>query len=208
MTALPHQLIRRLTPEEEELHRKRAELAALEDRLADRELELSTLHARLEQFRSRYMTAVGRRYAELDRIEAEIARLIAAKNPADPHAAEEARFRRQASEESARESEGFDQEPSVDQGRFTPSAELKNLFRMIAKAMHPDLAVDEDDRARRSSDTEPNRFAISSSLARRECLAAGIVIVERRDHGSIVLRRHSPRMTREANHGERCRSIR
>lgn len=149
MSADSRHIVRKFTPEEEELERKRAELAALEEQLADRELELTTLNARLEQFRSRYMSAVGRRYAELDRIEAEIARLIAAKNPSDPHARQEAQERREAAEESAREAGSFEKEPPVDRGRFTPSVDLKNLFRMVAKAMHPDLAASEEDRVRR-----------------------------------------------------------
>jgi len=141
--------VRKLNPEEEELDRQLVELAKLENQIGDRELELSTLQAQLEQFRSRYMSVVGRRYAELDRIEAKIAQLLALKNPDNADARQQAQFRREAAEESTREAGCFDNTTS-NQGRFTPTGELKNLFRMIAKAMHPDLAADEADRANRS----------------------------------------------------------
>ncbi len=66
-------LIRHVSPEEEELAQKEAELAALELELAERELGLATLQAELHAFEREYLHLVGSRYAELDRIEAQIA---------------------------------------------------------------------------------------------------------------------------------------
>ena len=63
---------RRLTPEERELDRKHTALAALEARLTQQELELTTLQVELRAFEAHYLRVVGRRYAELDDIEATV----------------------------------------------------------------------------------------------------------------------------------------
>ena len=65
------------TPEEEELKHKLEELALLEAELAEKELELATLTAELQALDSRYLRVVGRRFAQLDQLNAEIAELIA-----------------------------------------------------------------------------------------------------------------------------------
>ena len=60
------ELVRRLTPEEEELAAKRDELAQLEAQLADEELALASLKAELAGFEGLYLRRVGILYAELD----------------------------------------------------------------------------------------------------------------------------------------------
>ncbi|MDS3861592.1 hypothetical protein RIF25_12325 [Thermosynechococcaceae cyanobacterium BACA0444] len=70
-------LIRHVSPEEEELAQKEAELAALESELAERELGLATLQAELHAFEREYLHLIGSRYAELDRIEAQIIKYMA-----------------------------------------------------------------------------------------------------------------------------------
>ena len=109
-------LVRRLTPEEEEVERKRAELSVLETELSQRELDLATLHAELHAFERKYQQVIGIRYTELDRIEAQITEYMTYL------------------------------ESSQD---FKPSNSLKKLYRELAKQIHPDLATDETDRARR-----------------------------------------------------------
>jgi len=64
--AMSGNVIRRLKPEEEELLRKREELAAIRTTLAERELELVDLRAQLATFEGRYLRQVGTLYAELD----------------------------------------------------------------------------------------------------------------------------------------------
>lgn len=59
-------IVHRLSPEEEELAKKREELALLQAELAERELYLTDLRAGLSAFEGRYLREVGVLYAELD----------------------------------------------------------------------------------------------------------------------------------------------
>jgi DnaJ-domain-containing protein 1 len=109
-------LVRKLTPEEEELAKKKAELDSVEAELAQRELDLVTLHGELHSFERQYQQTIGMRYLELDRIEAQIEEYMAYLEEAQD---------------------------------FAPSESLKQLYRQIAKKVHPDLATDEAERVRR-----------------------------------------------------------
>lgn len=140
-------LTRRQTPEECELENKRAHLAALEAELAQRELDLTTLKAELTIFETRYLREVGVFYAELDEIEAQIAEAQAHLNPKNQQAQEQASRARAQAQESA-QTAGATQK-SGEQKKFTASESLKKLYRDIAKRLHPDLATDEAERARR-----------------------------------------------------------
>jgi DnaJ-domain-containing protein 1 len=142
-------LTRKQTPEEKELDRKRSELAALEIDLVQRELDLATLQAELHVFEARYLRVVGVRYAELDDIEAQIAEALARLKPKDRKAREEATQARTKAQESAESTEAI-REKEEPETKFTPSESLKKLYREVAKIIHPDLATDEKDRARRT----------------------------------------------------------
>jgi peptidoglycan hydrolase CwlO-like protein len=137
------EVIKNQTPEERELERKQAELAALEAELIQRELDLATLHAELADFESRYLRTVGVLYAELDEIEAQIAEAQARRRPSDPEAQERAyRARAQAQESS-------ETAKDISIPKPKPTESLKRLFREVAKRIHPDLATNDADRARR-----------------------------------------------------------
>jgi len=90
---MPGKIARRLKPEEEEVLRKREELAAIRAVLAERELELVDLRSQLAAFEGRYLRQVGALYAELDDWKARIAELQARLDPsaASKVQAEEAR---------------------------------------------------------------------------------------------------------------------
>lgn len=147
-------IIQKLTPERRELKRKRTELEELQDILTDHELDFATLEAELKTFESRYFQMVGIPMAELDDLKAEIAQILARRMPKDKEAQEVAQQASSQAETSARES-GFKRgesqklEEPEEKKKFKPSAELKKLYREVAKSVHPDLATDEEERAQR-----------------------------------------------------------
>ncbi len=142
------ELAKQNTPEERELAQKREELSSLQVLLAQRELDLTTLQAELHAFERRYFRVVGVRYAELDEVEAQIADLLSRSSPQDQDMRQRAAEARGRANESAHESKMV-QETAGHGEKFKPSDALKKLYRDVAKSIHPDLATDDDDRARR-----------------------------------------------------------
>jgi hypothetical protein len=144
-----------------ELEQRRAERAALETELAGRESELVALKAELRAFERRYLETVGRRYAELDEIEARLAE-AEGLNP----------------EETA---EGWAvDELSCGQARFQFTEKLKKLYREVARRFHPDLAADDEERHHRHQlMIEVNRAYEAGSEERlQELLDAGMSFQE------------------------------
>jgi len=138
------EIARRASPEEEELARKREELALLQAELAERELFLTNLRAELAAFEGRYLRQVGTLYAELDEWNAKIAERLAKEESTEESRSAAAQARIQADEsDSAVHGE------AAKAQEFIPSPELKALYREVAKRVHPDLATDEADRQRR-----------------------------------------------------------
>jgi hypothetical protein len=145
---MPLEKAKRLTPEQVELEKKRARLAELEAELADAELELATLQGSLLAFERRYLNVVGRRYAELDELKARLAEREARLRPKDKAAQEAVTTAQQKAAESAEAV--VDDLASAPPRDFRPTDELKKLYREAAKAMHPDLATNDEERARRT----------------------------------------------------------
>lgn len=137
-------IARRPSPEEEELATKRSELALLQAELAERELCLANLRAELSPFEGRYLREVGVLYAELDDWRAKIAQLIA-----EEEGTVEARAAASEARAQAEESDSAAHSEAARATDFTPSPELKKLYRDVAKRVHPDLATDKADRAQR-----------------------------------------------------------
>ncbi|MGA3075842.1 MAG: hypothetical protein ABSG56_19400 [Bryobacteraceae bacterium] len=138
-------IIRRLKPEEEEVLRKREELAAIRATLAERELELVDLRSQLAAFEGRYLRQVGTLYAELDEWKARISELDARLHPSDASTAQ-AEEAREHARQTFEEAHGGASEAKD----FSPSPELKRMYREAAKRIHPDLATDPADRERRT----------------------------------------------------------
>jgi chromosome segregation ATPase len=146
-------IIRRLRPEEEEVSRKRAELAAIQAALGDRELELVDLRGQLAAFEGRYLRQVGALYAELDEWRARVSELRA---QLDPSAAANERAKQARAQARQTYEDAHSQVSEVQD--FIPSTELKALFREAAKRVHPDFAKDSADLERRTRFmTEANR---------------------------------------------------
>jgi len=144
---------RRLSPEEEELAKKRQELAELQVQLADRELSFASRRAELAAFEGKYLRRVGVLYAELDEYNAKIAELMAKEVGTEEHRATATQARAQAAESYAA-SHG----EAAEAKDLPIPAELKSLYRDVAKRVHPDLSVDEADRKQREHlMTEANR---------------------------------------------------
>ena len=139
------QITRRLKPEEEEVLRKREELAAIRTVLAELELELVDFRSQLAAFEGRYLREVGALYAELDDWKARIAELQARLTPSAT-AKEQAQQAREQARQTHEEAHG----KASETRDFKASADLKRLYREVAKLIHPDLAKDSADLARRT----------------------------------------------------------
>ena len=96
---------RRLSPEEEELRTKQADLDSLLDRLAQNELDLETLHAEINSFFSAYNAAVLPKVAEAKGLRARIAQAIYVLDPTDT-ARSESQEARSSADEAERDRQG------------------------------------------------------------------------------------------------------
>ncbi len=135
------------TPEERELQKKLRMLSRLKNRLAENEETLLEFRTELKDFELRYITEVGRFYAELDELEAQIAEEEARLAPDDwiiQQIAEEARCR---AAESAKIAEDANDEFCTQ--KHQPTTTLKKAFRNLARMVHPDLTTDSEERERR-----------------------------------------------------------
>jgi len=150
------EIVRHISPQERELAEKRQELAILQAELTERELSAANLRAELGAFEGRYLREVGLLYAELDDWNARIAELAAEVSGTEQakSAAKDARAR-------ADESRAAAHDEAAGATDFSPSPELKSLFRDVVKLVHPDNATDEADRAVR------NKLMTEANLAYR-----------------------------------------
>jgi hypothetical protein len=139
------ELISSKSSEANELRIKQAELAALQSALAERELYLADLRIHLAAFEGRYLRQVGVLYAELDDWNAKIAELVAMEEGTQEAVATAKEARTQATESYSATHGEASRAPDLEE----PTPELKRLFREVAKQIHPDLATDEADRAKR-----------------------------------------------------------
>lgn len=166
---MPPTLKRQPTPEERELEAKRTRLKHLESQLADRELELSTARAELVTFERRYLRVIGVLYARLDQVNAAIAETLARRKPRNQAAQQRAATARKYAATTATATE-LVITPAAKE-TFQPSPSLRQLFREVAKQIHPDLANGTDDRAvRERLMAEANRAYEDGDEARLEAI--------------------------------------
>ncbi len=134
-----------LAPEEIELNKKRKVLERLKDKLVLDEAEMTELRAELEQFEAQYTMEVARLYAQLDDIEAQIAEEEVKLVPDDEEIKKRAEELRRRAEQSAASAE----ENAKCSFKFQPNAEAKKAYHNLAKIIHPDLALDAQEKEKR-----------------------------------------------------------
>jgi uncharacterized coiled-coil DUF342 family protein len=136
-----------LSPEGIELQRKITALQDLKSKLADQELELATVRGELVAFQRHYLERVGPLYARLDELTARIARLRYRRRPRDEAAQRAVEEAEAQAEQSAQAVDEL--QPSQSGGKFEPSETLGKAYRAAARKLHPDLTMDEAEKARR-----------------------------------------------------------
>jgi hypothetical protein len=130
-------------PSGENLETLRARVAERETALAERAAEAERLDADLTLFAARYRHQVGTLHEQLDQIHLEIA--DAELDILSSHtAAREAR-----EETSTGRADPPPPPPDAASAPRLTSDAVRKLFRDVARAIHPDLAPDEDARTRR-----------------------------------------------------------
>jgi hypothetical protein len=134
-----------LAPEEIELNKKQRVLERLKDRLAVREEEMTELRTKLEQFEAQYTMEVARLYAELDEIEAQIAEEEVKLVPDDEEIKKRAEELRRRAEESAANAESG----ANCSFKWQPTVEAKKAYHNLARIIHPDLALDSQEKEKR-----------------------------------------------------------
>jgi hypothetical protein len=127
-------LVVRPNSDAEELARKQGELSSLRVELVEQELLYSDYQRALALFTSRYMKTVGILYAELDDWNARIAELQARidGNEESNTAAERARSQADNMRTTV-------DAQSLPDATVVSSAELRSLYRKVARLVHPDL---------------------------------------------------------------------
>jgi hypothetical protein len=135
--------------------RQRYELDVLTQEIAELELELATAQAEVADFSQRYHAVVGKRMVELDTLQAQIAAHEADRKPDDTALKQAAEQSKTQAERSQQEQRRFEEAPNDARSKsqsqaepkpFTPSRDLKRLYRQIAQKIHPDRATSEADR--------------------------------------------------------------
>jgi len=132
------------TPEEIELGKKREELSLFQEQLAGLERAYADLKGEIRLFEQSYERILGGRIAELEDLEWQLKGLLGSdeerlgKGSADQEETF-AQFRHRT--------DLLDDDIPTDPDQ--PQKSLKQLYREVAKSIHPDLASDEEERLRR-----------------------------------------------------------
>ena len=118
--------------------------------IADLELELASVQGELAEFMRDYYQRVGSLMTEHDALQADLAARKAAHAPDDAGLQAAAAASRDQAQESASDSGRFADALAPDAPAFKPDREAKQMFRRLAQQIHPDRAIDEEDRAWRT----------------------------------------------------------
>ncbi len=131
---------------DQELTRLVSDQAKLAEQVISAELELETAKTETAQFQRRYYEMVGRFYAQLDELDAQIANAQAGLSPDDAAAQVHAQAAQEQARKSAEEAGLIEAQPPPP---LVITPQLKQAFRRAAMMMHPDRATTEPERLRR-----------------------------------------------------------
>ena len=129
-------LVRSERPHDHDVEGLRARVTELDAVLVERQAAVDRTRGDLDAFRIAYRQAVGLLHEELDRLELDLAEV------------ELGIITGQLRDAAAVPNDSPDAEHVEPEPRFTSDA-VRKLFRDVAKAIHPDLAADDDARNRR-----------------------------------------------------------
>jgi uncharacterized membrane protein YheB (UPF0754 family) len=140
-------LFRHRSPEEFELVFRRREVATLRASLADREKHLAQLRNRIFSFEGRYIRQVGVLYVQLEQWQTRIAKLQVASESME----ETERLLSETLEDSTNEATNEETNEAADEVQAPKTAaDVRALFRELAKRIHPDFAHDAADERHRT----------------------------------------------------------
>jgi hypothetical protein len=123
----------------------RTELASLELQVAAGERELAALKTGLQALQARYLSEIGALYAELNTLEAAVVEEEIRVGLRPPPLLDD-------DEDVEDDTKEDGSNPPAGCGnRSAPSGNLKKIFRDVARAIHPDRAMDDRTRYRRHS---------------------------------------------------------
>jgi len=143
---MPSNLTRIRDLRNDEFESKEQECNKISNLLAAKEMELTELKMSCSRFQSRYYQEVGRKYVELDELNARIAEIEALMHPSRSDYVQYAFQARHKAHQSAAAYQPRN-EASGEAGTFSiPSEGIKKLYRTIAGQIHPDKAIDASSR--------------------------------------------------------------
>lgn len=137
----------RPSPEQRELDRHWTHIRDLREQVVEAERQLVDHLQILAAFEHDYLLRCGRRYAELDAIEADIQELEARRDPENEAKARAAREARAKARQTVRDSRA--REVCGPSATVVVTPELKATYRQAARLFHPDLGRDDAERSER-----------------------------------------------------------
>ena len=151
-------LVKKLSPEEEELQRKKEELRALEDSFAELELTLNALRVDVGAFLFSVQAAVGERLLEEAILRRRLADALLAIDPDNKEYQTQAKKAREDAEEAQHEHDAFAGRPGASSTyadfestrKARASDEVRELYLKLVKLAHPDLTTDPEEKERRT----------------------------------------------------------
>lgn len=131
--------------EQHELESKRKEFHFLERRLVKLQCDLDDLRDEIADFEQIYADEMSDRITELESLEKELGRVAGREYAHDGTDHETFHGEQQKSSQEREKSRGG----VTEAPRPAPAESLKDVYRKVAKAIHPDLSRDESERTKR-----------------------------------------------------------